>query len=172
MGVETILTAVAGATAGAYANRKSNERNRHARRTEFSDRMKMAEQYGIHPLQMLGSAGTAMGTGGANLGSLVHDERKTRRIMQEQRRQEARQDEQAMLQRAHEIDLANINVAPQNMRNQLLIDQAGRQPTNIVEDASHAAAKLKTYAGDPLYEEAEGWFENLYNRMNQYRTNR
>ena len=54
------------------------------RARQFNQSMQLGEQYGIHPLNMLGHAGSMMGTGGGNVADLIDDERKSRRIRKQQ----------------------------------------------------------------------------------------
>ena len=58
--------------------------NKAGNRDAFKSRMEMGEKYGIHPLQMLGSAGNFSGQGGLNVGSQLMNSRENTRMASEQ----------------------------------------------------------------------------------------
>ena len=90
------LLAAAGATAKAAApaigkalipvgakalqNRLDRRHQRRNEENQFRQKMELGEEYGIHPLQMLGYAGSTMGTGGGNLADIINDEKVSRRF--------------------------------------------------------------------------------------------
>ena len=82
--------------------------------------MQLGEKYGIHPLHMIGHAGTFAGTGGGNLGEMVQDERKSRQM---RKAYEEDRDFNANLQK----DLKEMDIAAEDAR---LTRQLNENKTN------------------------------------------
>jgi hypothetical protein len=110
-----IWAALAGATAGtagqAIANRRSAKRQ-----SSFHGRMQAAEQYGIHPLQAIGSAGSQMGTGGLQIGQMLRDATEKGFSGHHRQRAEDRQDETAHRQHQYNKEIEQMRIAAADRR--------------------------------------------------------
>ena len=171
------LLAAAGATAKAAApaigkalipvgakalqNRLDRRHQRRNEENQFRQKMELGEEYGIHPLQMLGYAGSTMGTGGGNLADIINDERVSRRLRSQQ--QEDR-DFHADLNR----ELKMMDIAAEDRRLTRQLNDKKTEPRTLQNDVKH----IKNYFGwDPRHIEnfdiGEEWqdFKKYMNRF-------
>lgn len=77
----------------------ASKQNKFARNS-FSNRIREAEKFGIHPLAAIGSAGTPMGDGGFGMASSAFDKVGA---LAAQRRQEEREDELMTTRTMHQL---------------------------------------------------------------------
>jgi hypothetical protein len=126
------LPAVLGAAGATVFSRLRGSENRRQRGKDFEQSMALGEKYGIHPLQMLGHAGTLSGTGGWNMGNILANEAQTRRANKRQdkiRAQEnKRADDTREDQQAHEIVLQNMKLEAEAKRLERQLEEEGRDP--------------------------------------------
>lgn len=126
------LPSVLGAAGATVFSRLRGSENRRQRGKDFEQSMALGEKYGIHPLQMLGHAGTLSGTGGWNMGNILANEAQTRRANKRQdkiRAQEnKRADDTREDQQAHEIVLQNMKLEAEAKRQERMLEEKGRDP--------------------------------------------
>lgn len=95
MGITSALLGAAGLTgvgaphmmAGIHAagdaligSKFANKIKKSQQKSEFDTKMQMADKYGIHPLQAIGSSGIQMGGGGLNAAQMVMNEKASRKL--------------------------------------------------------------------------------------------
>ena len=127
-----VIGAMAGAT---WANKQTTKMNEKA----FNNRMQNAEKYGIHPLQAIGSAGTLQGTGGLNIGSMMQNEKSSRKYYEAKKNTENREDRHRLEDKAHQMQMLEIQNAAKD-----------RQTTRTLEDDARGVS-------DYLYQGKNPW---------------
>ena len=158
-GIGTAILAAAGAN---YSARKSNKYASQA----FKQRMQDAEQYGIHPLQALGGNANFQGTGGANVGSIMNDNRALKKA--NDRADQVREDIQD-----HEQNMQLIKDQAENLRLTRRLEADAKSPIfgDTITDLKNKAGKywapvIDTFtdAGDT----AGDWIDNKWKDINQH----
>ncbi len=139
------LPALIGVAGGTYAAKRKVKTNS----SHFHQRMRDAEQYGIHPLQAIGSAGTLQGTGGASIGSLIQNEQNSRKYYAAKKDAEDREDTHRKEDRDHEILL-------QQMRN----SAEDPQLTRSLNDDLRQGADYLYPQGFPSWETIDNYIDN------------
>lgn len=158
-GLGQVLLGVAGAN---YAARKSNKYASQA----FGQRMEDAEKYGIHPLQALGGNANFQGSGGANIGSIMNDNKALLKAQQYQ--DTVREDNQT-----HEKVMQNIKDRAEDQRLKRRLEADAKSPIfgDTITDLKNKAGKywapvIDTFtdAGDS----AGDWIDNKWKDINQH----
>ena len=154
---QTILAA-AGAN---YAARKSNKYSSQA----FGQRMQDAEKYGIHPLQALGGNANFQGTGGANVGNILNDNRAMKKA-------EARADMIREDQQMHEQQMQNIKDSAENVRLTRRLEAEAKSPL-LGDDIGDLGRRIGRY-NKPLIDslgevgsDAKDWVSNKWKQIEQ-----
>lgn len=145
-----------------WAANKQRKASANKRRND----MKLAEEYGIHPLAAWGTAGTPMGDGGYGLAASGFDKAAS---LAEKRRAEDRQDELRTQDVLHQMVLQENDP---HIKRALAEDILGyKMPASINETPSakksigNAVKKADEYLGDPKQIPYFGVVPEVWDRM-------
>lgn len=106
-----ILSALGGAVFDRFTKRQSLRDKRKATAGSIRDRLKIGEEYGIHPLSMLGTSGNSFGTGGTQGLDILGDYRAQKRADDMRKHSEAREDRHRKEDRTHDKTLLRMQLA-------------------------------------------------------------
>ena len=142
--------------AKALSNRLDRRHQRRNEENQFRQKMELGEEYGIHPLQMLGYAGSTMGTGGGNLADIINDEKVSRRLRSQQE-----EDRQFNADLSRELKMMDIAAEDRRLTRQL--EEKKTEPRTLKSDAKH----ITNYFGfDPR--RVGEWFGEEYDEFQDY----
>ena len=147
----TILSAVAGSLLSGVMNKSNTRDQRKAAAGSIRDRLKIGEEYGIHPLSMLGTSGNSFGTGGTQGAGIIGDAISQGMARKEQKRQESRADAQRWEDHQNNVELLNMRLQSEDAR------------------ASRAQQESK-FTPDAFKQGLQPWLQPYQDLLERYRT--
>lgn len=117
---------------------------------QFHQRMEDAQQYGIHPLQAIGSAGSQMGTGGLNLQQVLGAAGQAKNLFRNQRNHEIDMIWEAAKAKAVSDRLESQNKDADMSDAKLVFSELGTEIGDATAKALDPSGKMRSAARERL----------------------